>query len=719
MLYHFLTRSGIAVERRATQLAYKAGIDHLLERLDSEPGGYLASNFEATGRYHRYATGFLAPPLEIVAADRQLYVTALNARGEQLLPILRPVLAGGPETTVQADGALGLRLTVARPTAAFAEEERSRQPSVFTPIRRLIADFAGVDDDLLGLWGAFGYDLLFQFEELDLTLPRPDRRDLQLYLPDQIYIIDHRRERALRYDYEFTRGSRSTVGLERKATRIRQAKPKNEAGGITSDYTDEEYAAMVDDARQAMARGDIFEVVLSRNFAAPYGGTPTELFKRMRAVNPSPYEFLLQLGQEQLVGTSPEMYVRVNGDRVETCPISGTIRRGEDAMQDADRVRSLIESDKDEVELTMCTDVDRNDKARICRAGTVKLLGRRMLEAYAGLFHTVDHVEGRLRPDCDGIDAFLSHMWAVTLTGAPKPEAVKIIERSEKTSRRWYGAAVGRIAFNGSVDTGITIRTVRLADGLAHYRAGATIVWDSVGLEEAEECRTKATVLFRVLQPAKAAAPSVANAQPGSGRRIVLIDNRDSFVHNLADYFRQTGAEVVTYRYTIPLERLLALSPDLVVHSPGPGRPADTGVPGLVRALADKGVPQFGVCLGLQGTVEAFGGALGQLAEPRHGKRWSVSHDGSDLLFEGLPSPITVGAYHSLYALDERVPDCLKVTARNETGLVMAIRHESLPIAAVQFHPESILSLGGGVGHRLIANVVRHIAVEPRSVAAE
>src|SRR5262249_15868960 len=143
------------------------------------------------------------------------------------------------------------------------------------------------------------------------------------------------------------------------------------------------------------------------------------------------------------------------------------------------------------------------------------------------------------------------------------------------------------------------------------------------------------------------------------------------------------------------------------------------GVPDLVRALAEKGVPQFGVCLGLQGTVEAFGGVLGQLAEPRHGKRWSVSHDGGDPLFEGLPSPMTVEDYHSLYALDDKVRDCLKVTARNETGLVMAIRHASLPIAAVQFHPESILSLGGGVGHRLIANVVRHIAAEPRSVAAE
>jgi anthranilate synthase len=718
VLYHFLTRSGIAVERRSTSLDYKRGIDAMLERLDQEPGGYLASSFEATGRYHRYAVGFVAPPLEITSADRRLNVTALNPRGEQMLPMLRPVLAGGPDTSVLADGAGGLRLLVAKPAQSFAEEERSRQTSVFTPLRRLLADFAGIQDQYLGLWGAFGYDLLFQFEEMPLRLARPDRRDMHLFLPDQIYLIDHRREMAVRHDYEFTKGSRSTQGLERAAIKVKP-KPAAATAEITSDYTEHEYAAMVDKARESIARGDIFEVVLSRNFAAPYGGTPSELFQRMRAVNPSPYEFLFQLGRDQLVGTSPEMFVRVQGDRVETCPICGTIRRGGDAMQDADQVQALLNSDKDEVELTMCTDVDRNDKARVCRPGTVRLLGRRLLEAYAGLFHTVDHVEGRLRPGCDGIDAFLSHMWAVTLTGAPKPEAVKIIEESEKTARDWYGGAVGRISFDGTVDTGITIRTVRLEGGKAHYRAGATIVWDSVGLDEAQECRTKATVLFRALEPKVAASFSAVNAQPGSGKRVVLIDNRDSFVHNLADYFRQTGAEVVTYRYTIPLEKLIALDPDLVLHSPGPGRPADTAVPELVRALAERGVPQFGVCLGLQGTVEAFGGALGQLDEPRHGKRWTVTHNSDAPVFDALPSPMTVGAYHSLYALEASMPSCLKITARNETGLIMAVRHETLPIAAVQFHPESILSLGGGVGHRLIANVVRSIGRERRNAAAE
>jgi anthranilate synthase len=190
----------------------------------------------------------------------------------------------------------------------------------------------------------------------------------------------------------------------------------------------------------------------------------------------------------------------------------------------------------------------------------------------------------------------------------------------------------------------------------------------------------------------------------------VLIDNEDSFVHTLGDYFRQTGAEVSTYRHGLPLDRLLALKPDLVVHSPGPGRPAEFGVPALVQALAASGVPQFGVCLGLQGMVEAFGGSLDVLAEPRHGKTWHVAHDGTGL-FEGVPSPAAVGAYHSLTArLDDFPHAALTITARNETGLVMAIRHRALPLAAVQFHPESILSLGGAVGHALIGNVVRDLA---------
>ncbi|MFZ9636191.1 MAG: glutamine amidotransferase-related protein, partial [Alphaproteobacteria bacterium] len=291
-------------------------------------------------------------------------------------------------------------------------------------------------------------------------------------------------------------------------------------------------------------------------------------------------------------------------------------------------------------------------------------------------------------------------------TGAPKRMAASIVEAEETSARGWYGGAVGAFLFNGDVNTGITIRTIHLRDGVARYRVGATIVWDSTGPEEERETRLKSTTLFRALSPDPAPAAAAARALPGKGRRVLLVDNEDSFVHTLADYFRQTGAEVRTYRHGQPADAIAALAPDLVVHSPGPARPADFGVPALVRALAERGIPQFGVCLGLQGMVEAFGGSLDVLAQPRHGKAWTIAHDGQGI-FAGLPLPLAVGAYHSLTARMTDFPHGeLVVTAMNETGLVMGIRHRRLPIAAVQFHPESILSASGGHGLALVANAV-------------
>src|SRR5258707_4510105 len=135
------------------------------------------------------------------------------------------------------------------------------------------------------------------------------------------------------------------------------------------------------------------------------------------------------------------MYVRVTGDRVETCPIAGTVPRGANPLADAENIRGLLTSPKEESELTMCTDVDRNDKSRICVPGSVRVIGRRQIELYSRVIHTVDHVEGRLRPGFDALDAFLTHMWAVTVTGAPKIWAMQFIEDNEDAPRRWYGGA--------------------------------------------------------------------------------------------------------------------------------------------------------------------------------------------------------------------------------------------------------------------------------------
>jgi anthranilate synthase len=217
----------------------------------------------------------------------------------------------------------------------------------------------------------------------------------------------------------------------------------------------------------------------------------------------------------------------------------------------------------------------------------------------------------------------------------------------------------------------------------------------------------KATGFFRALRAGgpKAASPPGTLSKVGQGIKLLLIDNDDCFIHTLSNYARQTGAEVVTYRAGIPHELLAQIAPTLVLISPGPGRPADFGVPNLVRFLAQSGIPVFGVCLGLQGIVEAFGGELGVLDYPMHGKPSLVFHHNQGV-FEGLPERFKVGRYHSLFARKETFPACLEVTAESEDGVIMGLRHRELPIEAVQFHPESILTLDGNCGLRLIENMV-------------
>ena len=206
------------------------------------------------------------------------------------------------------------------------------------------------------------------------------------------------------------------------------------------------------------------------------------------------------------------------------------------------------------------------------------------------------------------------------------------------------------------------------------------------------------------------ARPSVDVPRPGVGRRVLLVDHQDSFVHTLANYLRQTGADVITLRAGFPESALDEIAPHLVVLSPGPGTPRDFDVSKTLGALVRRGLPAFGVCLGLQGMVEHFGGELGVLDYPMHGKATRIRVVGGAIL-AGLPPEFTAGRYHSLFAVRDRLPAELRVTAESDDALVMAIEHTGLPMAAVQFHPESIMSLHEDVGLRLLRNVVDRLAL--------
>ena len=715
----YVTEGGVTITRRRELIAYAGAMEAVIDRLDTRRGAVFSSNYEYPGRYTRWDTGIVDPPLAVTAQRRTMRIEALNERGELLLGFVRAALDGHEDIADFKAGACRIDLTVKTPHRPFTEEERSRAPTVFSVLRAIVALFKSPVNADLGLYGAFGYDLAFQFDRVDETLERrDDGRDLVLFLPDEIRTIDHYSAAAWIDRFTFEKDGRSTDGLEGGGPDA----PFVPANAIPprGDHSPGEYAALVRRAKEKFMRGDLFEVVPGQTFFEPCLSQPSAVSRRLKAINPSPYSFLINLGENEfLIGASPEMFVRVSGRRVETCPISGTIKRGTDAISDSEQILKLLNSKKDESELTMCSDVDRNDKSRVCEPGSVRVIGRRQIEMYSRLIHTVDHIEGRLREGLDAMDAFLSHAWAVTVTGAPKLWAMRFLEANEKSPRSWYGGAVGMMHFNGDMNTGLTLRTIRLKDGIAEVRAGATLLYDSNPEEEEAETELKASALLTAIREAgKVDEASVAKAKPkvGEGVRILLVDHEDSFVHTLANYFRQTGAEVTTVRTPVPREIFERVAPDLVVLSPGPGNPDDFDCRTTIRLAREAQAPIFGVCLGLQALAEAYGGQLRTLHVPVHGKpsRIRVSRPGR--IFEGLAGEVTVGRYHSIFADPVRLSSDFEVTAETEDGVVMAFEHKSEPVAAVQFHPESIMTLGGDAGMRMIENVVKHL---PRRAAAK
>jgi anthranilate synthase len=717
----YLTAGGVSITRERHGTPYEGAIERFIDALDSRRGAVFSSNYEYPGRYTRWDTAIIDPPLVISARGRSMRIEALNGRGRAMLPAVVRAVEGLDEVALVENGVDAATLEVARPSRAFTEEERSRAPTVFTALRAVVALFKSPEDANLGLYGAFGYDLAFQFDPVEYKLERPDdQRDVVLYLPDEILVVDHYSAAAWLDRYDFAGEGWTTRGLPREGAEA--AFHPSDRIPPRSDHEPGEYARLVEKAKESFLRGDLFEVVPGQKFQERCEGKPSEIARRLKAINPSPYSFFINLGdREYLIGASPEMFVRVNGRRVETCPISGTIKRGDDAISDSEQILKLLNSKKDESELTMCSDVDRNDKSRVCEPGSVRVIGRRQIEMYSRLIHTVDHIEGRLREGMDAFDAFLSHAWAVTVTGAPKLWAMRFIESHEKSPRAWYGGAIGMVHFNGDLNTGLTLRTIRIKDGIAEVRAGATLLYDSVPEDEEAETELKASAMLAAIRDARAGnAASVerGGAHVGAGINVLLVDHEDSFVHTLANYFRQTGATVTTVRTPVAEEMFERLAPDLVVLSPGPGLPSDFGCKATIEMARRRAVPIFGVCLGLQALAEAYGGALRQLRLPMHGKPSRIKVGKHGVIFSGLPGEVTVGRYHSIFADPATLPEDFVVTAETDDGVIMAFEHRKEPVAAVQFHPESIMTLGQNAGMRMIENVVAHLPRRAKEKAA-
>jgi anthranilate synthase component 1 len=273
---------------------------------------------------------------------------------------------------------------------------------------------------------------------------------------------------------------------------------------LTSNVSQAEFEAMVRQAKEHIAAGDVYQVVLSQRFSASVGVDPFTVYRALRHVNPSPYMFFVRLGGRCMVGSSPEMLVRVEGRNAVTHPIAGTRPRGRTDEEDQRLADELKRNEKERAEHVMLVDLGRNDLGRVCSYGSVRVPTFMALERYSHVMHLVSVVEGRLADDRDRLDALVSCFPAGTVSGAPKVRAMQIINDLEAAPRGVYAGAVGYLDFAGNLDFCIAIRTIVLERGQAWIQAGAGIVADSNPTAEYEETRDKARAMFRALEMALA-----------------------------------------------------------------------------------------------------------------------------------------------------------------------------------------------------------------------
>ena len=415
---------------------------------------------------------------------------------------------------------------------------RARLRSYRSPQRADFPPFTG------GAIGFFGYDLL-QYYEKRLKAHRNDdlnMDDLHFMFFDKVIVFDHFKQQVLvvgnvrirdgAEDGEIRQAYRDALrGIDDLIRRLRQPAPQPVSGAapprdpdlgqVHSNVTKEQFMEGVERAKEYIRAGDIFQVVLSQRFHVETDVDPLHVYRVLRTMNPSPYMYYLKLEDEIIVGTSPEMLVKVDGGKVQTRPIAGTRPRGKTPEEDAALEEELLADEKERAEHIMLVDLGRNDLGRVAEYGTVKCDSFMQIERYSHVMHIVSNVSGQLRKDKDFFDAFLSCMPAGTVSGAPKIRAMEIIAEIENEARGAYAGAIGYLGFAGSLNTCITIRTIIFKNGKAYVQAGAGIVWDSVPEKEYEETVNKAKAMLKAIRAAEAAFPTLAAA---AQRRVVNQD---------------------------------------------------------------------------------------------------------------------------------------------------------------------------------------------------
>jgi len=411
----------------------------------------------------------------------------------------------GHEVTIETDDQIIDQQTVDDPLQYIEDYLESFKVAEFDCLPR----FNG------GLVGYFGYDTIRYIEPKLKNNPNPDKHntpDILLMLSEQLVVFDNLASRLYIIVYAdpnqsdaYNQGQQQLDELVEKIQQYQLDLPaqqnnrKVDENDFESEFTREGYMQAVDKARQYIIDGDAMQIVLSQRLSIPFNSEPLNLYRALRGLNPSPYMYYLNLGDHFVVGSSPEILVRLEEGEVTVRPIAGTRPRGKTPEQDKELEKELLNDPKELAEHLMLIDLGRNDAGRVSKTGTVKLTDKMIVEHYSHVMHIVSNVEGELKPDMSAMDVLRATFPAGTVSGAPKIRAMEIIDELEPVKRGIYSGAVGYLSWSGNMDTAIAIRTAVIKDKTLYIQAGAGIVYDSVAEKEWDETMNKARAIFRAV----------------------------------------------------------------------------------------------------------------------------------------------------------------------------------------------------------------------------
>jgi anthranilate synthase component 1 len=472
-------------------------VSAMLKLARGRANSFLLESVEGGATRGRYSIIGIEPDLVFRAFGAKAEINATPERGlaEGFMPAAEPTLDA-------------LRRVIA--------ESRIRLPASLPPMSA-------------GIFGYLGYDMVRLMERLPATKPDPlALPDAVLMRPTAIVVFDSvkdeitvvtpvRPKRGQSAEQAHARAvdrlTRVVDALDAPIDNTADAGPVETEIAVTSNTPRDEYLAMVGRAKEYIAAGDIFQVVLSQRFEAPFDLPPFALYRALRRTNPSPYLYYLDFGGFAVAGSSPEILVKVKDGTVTIRPIAGTRPRGETPEEDVALAKELLADEKERAEHLMLLDLGRNDVGRVAEIGTVKVTDQFFLEYYSHVMHIVSNVIGRLASEHDALAALVAGFPAGTVSGAPKVRAMEIIDELERDKRGPYAGCVGYFTADGNMDTCIVLRTSIVKDGRMYVQAGAGVVADSVPEREHAECVAKARALFRAAEEAVRFAASVRRGQ--------------------------------------------------------------------------------------------------------------------------------------------------------------------------------------------------------------